>query len=1526
MGPMGNILGGETIAEGLVRKYGSEKALSFYDRKMKRMADAGKKIQDFWDEQANKGWEAPNPDIVEARWSERPLSKGVSAVYSGLTSIGVVVGTTYLTKSPQAGLAILAASETGGMYSRLRDENVRPDVASKLAQMAGAWTYVTEKIGFKKLLAPTKRTVLNLLKKPGWEGAQEVVEGMGHNLLEYFGYNYREPSDIPTAVKSAVDHMMDGWMDNLVGGIGAGGMVSVTMPGVRPDESGKPKGYIRLYRGEERVKAEIGEETGISFSPDIEYAKQYANIPKGGKLYYIDVPAKILTSPEYEKFRLTDEYTGIVHEIQLSTGAQTKYGGKKILKISDQPIITPPTVEELTKKPLTEIEPQTQDHAIGHQYGLTNEQVDNRLNEADLRYRELKLKKVISEAAEIAPKAKAEPVVSVRRDIAKSQNVPVEEAVIFRDIGIRDFEELVDRKNVDDPGTFPTNTFFANTPNLALGQKGHTGVLIEFEATNDLTRSLKISKAKPGLEFVATQGQFEVAGVTNPKVMFDNIKSVILSPETAKSIARFVKTLGEPVKSRFQKLVDNLEKQGWIKQVFEDGSIKYTKKFTPTKARPAAEVLMQSFFDHAKSKGYTTKVVGDYAFENKKGNIIRLVSGKGEVVTVWEQGVGRYEITPKPIIDERTPAETDELAFLKNNRTNIEAILNRETQPITPPKIKRTKKNLLVLGHKIAREAGLTDEEYRDVAEMVTGKRSMKDMSMKEKNEFVSALEESYGTPKELTPEDYDMPITVAGRATSMREVRNDAAKTTKALVDRKKVPATIKIGFGKTGAIQGFKNFFFGIDNTPPYHLARILDGGTEGIFSEVLDKGIEAGRKNSAAHTRSVMDALLSELEKAGITDADLAKMSKAVNPRLQTYQMISKGAATEIFTIEVNGQNFEMTMANLIDIYLISNQEAGMRHLTEGGLVIEGVETGALSEEQIADLRTRIEDNPKALKVAVTVLKIGEQIWKPSINQVSQRLEGVEIATEPDWWGLEVYMPKRLAGKTRMGKLGQFGVNLIEDKGILKDRTRSTAPLVLRDALRRFSVFESAIAEYAGMAEASRTSRTLLNDPSIAAALDQKGYGDVRKRILKIHEQAQSLPAFEGNFSAWFAKRLPSLYRAVLFFNPRVVASQYTSAFNYGAYVSPEFMTSVKDGLSIENSLETLALSDVAWDRFHMGHSSLELGEATQSDAALRMWTGGKSSDINKAGWAMKVADLGALTAGMEMAKKEYDLARTGKLTGFSAEWWLDKDNLPEANTDLWRKVQEEGENADPEERQTVEQWRRIVTDRAEYLWQRTQPSWDRWNRSTLTSQKGIRRLFLLFRSFHEKSLTIFNEAKMDYGNSAKTLDDKTAFAQKTGSVLTGYTVNMFLRLAIMAAITRELKEPVKYFEEFLTSWTAMFPIFGKVLKTTVNRFVDTLAGAKTTYIGEVLESYPVRVVNMVLKSPPDMAEATAHVLMGENEEAEEAFMRGIGRFAEGVGTLSGVPVPEIKRVLPEGEEESTGRRGPPRRTAPSRRGPK
>ena len=891
-----------------------------------------------------------------------------------------------------------------------------------------------------------------------------------------------------------------------------------------------------------------------------------------------------------------------------------------------------------------------------------------------------------------------------------------------------------------------------------------------------------------------------------------------------------------------------------------------------------------------------------------------------QVTEQLSQAEQRYRELKRKDVPDRTAAEKRELAFLRRNKSNIEALLEQETQPEVPKIKRRSKTTLRAVGHKVTREAELTDGDYRELAEVVTGKRSMKDMSRKEMDEFVSALEESYGSPKELTKEDYEIPISVAGRGTTMSAVYRDAVETTDRLPTKQEIPDTVKMGFGKVGAVQRLKSFFFGIDNTPVYHLARILDGTEEGIFSEVLDKGIESGRKTTAAHTRSVHTELKANLEDAEVTDDNLAKMSRTLNPRTQTHQMLRQGAATEILTEKINDRDFEITWANLIDIYLISNQKDGMRHLTKGGLVINNVETGKLSEAQVLDLRQKVEDNPQAVTIADAILKIGRDVWKPSLNQVSNNLEGRDIATIQDWWGLEVYMPKRVAGKQRPGLARALDINLIENKSILRDRTRSTAPLIVRDAFNRFSIFENAIAEYVGMAEPTRTSRTLLNDPAIAKALERKGYGRIRNHILDIHKHAQSVPASEGSFTAFFARHLPGLYRAVLFFNPRVIASQYTSAFNYGAYVSPEFIDSIKDGLSIKNAQETLELSDIAWERFNMGHSSLELGEMAKSDASLRFWTG-KASDINKLGWALKVADLGALTAGMSIAKQEYQAAQKGKLKGLSAEWWLEKDDLPDVDEAMVQRVKEEGENAIPEERQAVEVWKQLVSQRAEYLWQRTQPSWDKWNRSLLTTQKGVRRLFLLFRSFHEKSLTIFNEAKLDYENSPKAIDDKTRFVQRTGSVMIGYTVNMTLRLAILAAMTRKIKEPLAYLSDFMTGWMAMFPLFGRVLDSSLRSFIYGTVGRTPEYRGEPLESFPIKMINMVLKAPADFTAAAGYFVGGYTKKAETSIERGVKKITTGVGALYGVPVFEAKRVLPEGEEAPAPARrripAPPRR---------
>ena len=404
----------------------------------------------------------------------------------------------------------------------------------------------------------------------------------------------------------------------------------------------------------------------------------------------------------------------------------------------------------------------------------------------------------------------------------------------------------------------------------------------------------------------------------------------------------------------------------------------------------------------------------------------------------------------------------------------------------------------------------------------------------------------------------------------------------------------------------------------------------------------------------------------------------------------------------------------------------------------------------------------------------------------------------------------------------------------------------------------------------------------------------------------ERAQSMPKEEGAFGRFMAERLPGLYRAYLHFNPRVIVSQYTSVTNYGAFVSAKYMTHILDGLSKTNIEETLELSDIAYDRFYMAHSSLALGEMAKSDSVLRLFTH-KAADVNKLGITLRLADMGALASGMQIAKAEYLDAQNEKIAGDSAIWWADKD-----------VSFEEGWTTDEEGNRVLksEGWRNAITKRAEWLWQRSQPSWDKWNRSMMTSGL-VRKVFFPFRTFHEKSLTILHEANLEYERSNKSPHDFARKAKKYGAVTASYTLNTIIRAAILGVLMRKAKKPWQYVSDILEAPMSMFPILGTILKNSIGNFINVLIGEKFEFHGEAVEAFPARVINIIAQAPADFSIAAAHYLNGDTEKARTAFQRAVIKIYKGVGTAEGVPVSEIDRVyegwIKEEKEPTRVRRG-------------
>jgi hypothetical protein len=260
-----HIPGSKHVAEYLVRKYGPNKPVEFFDTMMKRYADEAERMADFWDEQASKGWEAPDEEIMQAKWRDMPLGKTMQVGGQAIPSYGMAIGASLATKSPNVGLMMLSLSSGGEMFRRQRKAGTPVHFADALAHAQAAWEYTTEKIPFEYIFKPGVPLLKRFVIQPSMEAVQELAQGFGENMLEHFGYNAKDWESVPAAVKESISHTFDGWLENFVGGLfpgmlgaGAGAMFAPPKPKA-PTMSPAQQGVVdRFNRDVEDIQEQYG--------------------------------------------------------------------------------------------------------------------------------------------------------------------------------------------------------------------------------------------------------------------------------------------------------------------------------------------------------------------------------------------------------------------------------------------------------------------------------------------------------------------------------------------------------------------------------------------------------------------------------------------------------------------------------------------------------------------------------------------------------------------------------------------------------------------------------------------------------------------------------------------------------------------------------------------------------------------------------------------------------------------------------------------------------------------------------------------------------------------------------------------------------------------------------------------------------------------------------------------------------------------------------------------------------------------
>ena len=227
-----------------------------YDTAMRNARNIGTAIKnygalvtDYHEKARAEGWSAPDTEVEAAKWTERPFSKAAAGFGEALPEFLGAAALYVATKSPVVPSIYYGVTGGADTYVSAREAGQEIDEAKVLGLFNGAWVAHSEKVGLQNVLNMDKlagNAAKRFAKGFAVEGVQEVIEGIGTNLIES-GFD-------PKRAIITIDE----FLGNLIVGGLLGGAVRV---GMRPPSS--------AVEGDIDVRPDI-DEGDVDVRPDVD--------------------------------------------------------------------------------------------------------------------------------------------------------------------------------------------------------------------------------------------------------------------------------------------------------------------------------------------------------------------------------------------------------------------------------------------------------------------------------------------------------------------------------------------------------------------------------------------------------------------------------------------------------------------------------------------------------------------------------------------------------------------------------------------------------------------------------------------------------------------------------------------------------------------------------------------------------------------------------------------------------------------------------------------------------------------------------------------------------------------------------------------------------------------------------------------------------------------------------------------------------------------------------------------------------
>jgi len=417
--------------------------------------------------------------------------------------------------------------------------------------------------------------------------------------------------------------------------------------------------------------------------------------------------------------------------------------------------------------------------------------------------------------------------------------------------------------------------------------------------------------------------------------------------------------------------------------------------------------------------------------------------------------------------------------------------------------------------------------------------------------------------------------------------------------------------------------------------YILNKLDGFEDGPLTKYIFNPLNDGREAIHKFKHDITDLMQEELKK--IPRNILIKMS----PSFQTgvigniEKNITKKPDVWNFRTEKSG-NVKLNIAQKISLYMISQNENGIRHLLNGGISLthksDIIKLTANDIEHIHNNMTKYEKI-----VAKMYFKIAD-IIKEKGNAVSEQDVGYNIFSEEDYHPLLVrsdYVQNEIKEIKNLDQLRKYIIKT--SPSALKQRTKSNAPLILEGVFDAFSRTAPMIEQYIGAALPSKNVQSILLNKEFKQEMYKKGLDVEYNAISHLVDNFNGNMMYKPQIGESLLRTIQNIFTtAVLGYKIPVVLIQPVSYYSYLAALGdisvPQKVNILMKGHSGAFGLVTKEfdrIKDLVWkyspslrERFE-GHGDYAIGEQKKSSESRTRITGGKQ------GWRRWLSAEGALS---------------------------------------------------------------------------------------------------------------------------------------------------------------------------------------------------------------------------------------------------------------------------------------------------------